>query len=55
MDDTLEVPPMRSSEGSDVRGSRDLVAHPVETPIAKRAAIDLVLCSDEPGGLLEPV
>ena len=54
MDDTLEVPVTRGSESSDARGSRDLVAHPVETSIAQRTAPDLVLWSDEPGGLLEP-
>ena len=54
MDDTLEVPLTRGSEGSDARGSRDPVAHPVETSIAQRTAPDLVLWSDEPGGLLEP-
>ena len=54
MDDTLEVPLTRSSEGSDARGSRDPVAHPVETSIAHRTAPDSVLWSDEPGGLLEP-
>ena len=55
MDDTLEVHLTRSSEGSDARGSRDPVAHPVETSMAQRATPDLVLLSDEPGGLLEPV
>ena len=40
--------------GSDARGSRDPVAHPVETSIAQRIAPDLLLWSDEPGGLLEP-
>ena len=54
MDDTLEVPLTRGSEGSDARGSRDPVAHPVETSIAQQTAPDLVLWSDEPGGLLEP-
>ena len=54
MDDTLEVPLTRVSEGNDARGSRDPVAHPVETSIAQRAAPDLVLWSDEPDGLLEP-
>ena len=43
MDDTLEVPLTRGSEGSDARGSRDPVAHPVETSIAQRTAPDLVL------------
>ena len=52
--DTLEVRLTRGSEGSDARGSRDPVAHPVETSIAQRAAPDLVLWNDEPGGLLEP-
>ena len=42
------------SEGSDARGSRDPVRQPVETSIAQRTAPDLVLWSDEPGGLLEP-
>ena len=54
MDETLEVSLTRGSDGSDARGSRDLVAHPVETSIAQRTAPDLVLWSDEPGGLLEP-
>ena len=54
MDDTLEVPLTRGSEGSDARGSRDSVAHPVEASIAQRTALDLVLWSDEPGGSLEP-
>ena len=54
MDDTLGVPLTRGSEGSDARGSRDPVAHPVETSTAQRTAPDLVLWSDEPGGSLEP-
>ena len=54
MDDTLVVLLTRGSEFSDARGSRDPVAHPVETSIAQRTAPDLVLWSDEPGGLLEP-
>ena len=45
MDDTLEVPLTRGSEGSDARGSRDPVAHPVETSTAQRTARDLVLWS----------
>ena len=53
MDDTLEVPLTRGSVGSDARGSRDPVAHPVETSKAQRTAPDLVSWSDEPGGLLE--
>ena len=54
MDDTLKVPLTSGSEGSDARGSRDPVAHPVETSIAQRTTPDLVLWSDEPFGLLEP-
>ena len=34
MDDTLEVPPTRGPEDSKARGSRDCVAHPVETSTA---------------------
>ena len=45
MDDTVEVPQTRGSEGSDARGSRDPVAHPVETSIAQRTAPELVLWS----------
>ena len=48
MDDTLEVHLTRGSEGSDARGSRDPVAHPVETAFSQRTAPDLVLWSDEP-------
>ena len=54
MDDTLEVLPTRGSEDYEARGSRGPVAHPVETSTAQRTAPDLVLWSDEPGGLLEP-
>ena len=54
MGDNLEVHLTRGSEGSDARGSRDPVAHPIETSIAQRTAPDLVLWSDEPRGLLEP-
>ena len=52
MDDTLEV--HARFTGSDARGSRDHVAHPVDTSIAQRTAPDLVFWSDKPGGLLEP-
>ena len=44
MDDTLDIPPTRGSEGSDARGFG----------MAQRTAPDLVLWSNEPGGLLEP-
>ena len=54
MGDNLEVHLTRGSEGYDARGSRDPVAHPIETSIAQRTAPDLVLWSDEPRGLLEP-
>ena len=49
-----EVLPTRGSEGSDARGSRDPVADPLEASIAQRTGPDLVLWSDQPGGLLEP-
>ena len=52
VDDTLDVPLTRSSEGSDARASRDPVAHPVETSVAQRTAPDLVLWSDEPASQL---
>ena len=54
MDDAVEVLLTRGLEGSEARGSRDPVTHPVETSIAQRTALELVLWSDEPGGLLEP-
>ena len=54
MNDTVEVPQTRGPEDYEARGSRDPVAHPVETSIAPRTTPDLVLWSDEPGGLLEP-
>ena len=52
MDDTVEVPPTLGPRDSEVRGSRD--RRPVETSTAQRTAPDLVLRSDELGGLLEP-
>ena len=54
MDGNLEIQGTRGTEGSDARGSRDPVPAPRETSIAQRSAPDLVLWSDEPGGLLEP-
>ena len=54
MDDTVEVPLTLGPRDSEARGSRDPVAHPVETSIAQRTALYLVLWSDEPGGLLDP-
>ena len=53
MDDNLEIQGTRGTEGSDARGSRDPIPPPIETSIAQRSAPDLVLWSDEPGGLLE--
>ena len=44
MDDTLEVPLTRGSEGSDARGSRYPVAHSVETLIAQRREQHLTWC-----------
>ena len=55
MDDTVEILETHGSEGSDERGSRDPITQQVETSIAQRSAPDLVLWSDEPGALLEPV
>ena len=49
MDDNLEIQETRDTEGSDARGSKDRVAHPVETSIAQRSTPDLVLWSDECG------
>ena len=40
MDVTAEVLLTRGSEGSDARGCRNPVAHPVETAIAQRTAPD---------------
>ena len=54
MDDNLEIQGTRGTEGSDARRSRDPVPPPLETSIPQRSAPDLVLWSDEPGGLLEP-
>ena len=54
MDDNLEIQGTRGTEGSDARGSRDPVPPPLETSTAQRSAPDLVLWSDELGGLLEP-
>ena len=54
LDDIVEILKTHDSEGSDARGSRDPITQPVETFIAQRTAPDLVLWSDEPGGLLEP-
>ena len=54
MDETMEVRKTHSSANPDARGSTDPVPQPVETSIAQRSTPDLVLWSDEPGGLLEP-
>ena len=48
MDDTVEVPLTLGLNGSDARGSRESVTHPVVTSIAQRTALDLVLWNDEP-------
>ena len=54
MDETMEVRKTHSSANPDVRGSTGPIPQPVETSIAHRSTPDLVLWSDEPGGLLEP-
>ena len=54
LDDNLEIQGTRGTEGSDARGSRDPVPPPLDILMAQRSAPDLVLWSDEPGGLLEP-
>ena len=54
MDDALEIHRAHSSEGSAAQGSREPTRPPVEAPKAQRTAPDLVLWSDESGGLLEP-
>ena len=51
MDDTVEAPLTRGPEDSEPRGSRDPVAHPVETSIAQTAP-DSVFLSD---GLVVPI
>ena len=54
MDNALEVHRTHGSESSAAQGSRDPTRQPVEASIAQRTALDLVLWSDESGGLLEP-
>ena len=54
MEDALEVHRTHGSEGSAAQGSRDPTRQSVEASIAQRTAPDLVLWSDESGGLLEP-
>ena len=50
----MEVRKTHRSASSGARGSTDPISQPVETSIAQRSAPDLVLWSDEPGGVLEP-
>ena len=54
MDESMEVRKTHSSANPDARGSTDPIPQPVETSIAQRSTLDLVLWSDEHGGLLEP-
>ena len=54
MDETMEVRKSHASASSGARGSTDPIPRPVETSRAQRSTPDLVLWSDEPGGLLEP-
>ena len=53
MDDSMEVHKTHSSANPDARGSTDPIPLPVETSTAQRSTLDLVLWSDEHGGLLE--
>ena len=55
MDDTVEILETLGSEGSEARGSRGPTTQPVETSTEQRSAPDLVLWSDELGGLFEPI
>ena len=54
MEDALEVHRTHGSEGSAAQGSRNPTRQSFEASIAQRTAPDLVLRSDESGGLLEP-
>ena len=54
MDETMDVRKTHVSASSGARSSTDQIPQPVETSIAQRSTPDLVLWSDEPGGVLEP-
>ena len=50
----MEIHKSHASASSGARSSTDQIPQPDETSIAQRSAPDLVLWSDELGGLLEP-
>ena len=50
----MEIHKSHASESSGARSSTDQIPQPDETSIAQRTTPDLVLWSDEPGGVLEP-
>ena len=54
MDETMETHQSHASASWGARGSTDQIPQPVETSIAQRSTLDLVLWSDDPGGVLEP-
>ena len=54
MDETMEVRKTHCPASSCALFSTDPIPQPVETSIAQHSPPDLVLCSDEPGGVLEP-
>ena len=54
MDETMETHQSHASATSGARGSTDQIPQPVETSIVQRSTLDLVLWSDDPGGVLEP-
>ena len=54
MEQTMKIQKSHASATSGARGSTDPIPQPVETSIAQRSTLDLVLWSDELGGVLEP-
>ena len=50
----MEFHKPHASASSGARGSTDQISQPDETSMAQRSTPDLVLWSDEPGGVLEP-
>ena len=50
----MEIHKSHASASSGARNSTDQIPQPAETPITQRSTLDLVLWSDEPGGVLEP-
>ena len=54
VDKTMEIQESHASGSSGARISTDQIPPPSETSIAQSSTPDLVLRSDEPGGVLEP-